>query len=382
MLIENLERFISWLTIALEPICIAEPTILVNYIVALLKYDRPIDELRKFLLSQLEEFLSDKTETFIQFLVETLQNESYLAPVPVKPCPPAHNQRMYYPSTSRSYWVRGSGGQQIFSKQKPELVNVPTGESQNCLKRKCCKNVDNNIAKNKKPKFDFRSLGPKVPLNKVQLKNIPENINNIRSLNSTFMKFGKITNIQLSITNKEATITFSASQEAQNALQNIETVFGNLPITGNWFANNAAEVNTVEEEKNNTTFQKPVPSETPIKKVKLFESKQVALKHILSTDLDLFTKQQQGCSNKKDMKKNIMTLRNKLKALEITPATGVANTAYQMKPKLTIGNKLLEVNNKVHKTKITNISVDHPSSQILVSGYEADVEDEVIFYNW
>lgn len=699
MQIKDPERFKTWLTAVLGPICEADPAALAKYIFALLKRDRPINELQKFLQSQLEEFLNNDTEGFTVLLVETLRNESYLiddpvdikceiavtssgeksdtgekpiidkpiarddekprsrsrslvlsrsprtkdvkftrpkryrrddhttdedeeresyrkyryhgrswsprrskspkfkrrfrspknrsrsqsgspvkkpkedifaefkksegiekktlgrcvdfdekgycmkgdlcvydhgkdpvvlatgngvlsfqnagasftnpltptfpvpivqnvpVPVPVQPYPPAQNQRMYYPSTEGSYWVRGSG-EQKFSKQKRELVSVPTGEIQNRFKRKNFKKDENNSNNNKKPKFDYRRLGPKVSSNEVQLKNVPENLNNISSLNNSFMKFGKITNIQTSSENKEATITFSASHEAQKAYQNIETVFGTLPITANWFSDNSTEVKPVEEKitsppqkpktlsldnritgqtrltnekeaevikssllkkqeeakklaqdfsaaitkrkqelldkqleqlnklieaapnvkgeqkqmlmstiiqlktnieniqadlasavkrpivsQSNVKVVNSLPPKTPTKEDKLLEAKQEALKNLLLTDLDLFIKQQQGHSDEKeilDLKKNVIILRNKLKGLGITSTSGAAKTAYQMKEKLAIANKLLEAKNKVRETKTTSISVDHRPTQLLVSGYEADDEDQVV----
>jgi len=700
MQIKDPERFKTWLTAVLGPICEADPAALAKYIFALLKRDRPINELQKFLQSQLEEFLNNDTESFTVLLVETLRNEAYLiddpvdikceiavtssgeksdigekpivdkpiirddekprsrsrsrvqsrsprnkdvkftrskryrrddhtsdededresyrkyryhgrscsprrskspkfkrrfrspknrsrsqsgspvkkpkedifaefkksegiekktlgrcvdfdekgycmkgdlcvydhgkdpvvlatgngvlsfqnagasftnpltpafpvpivqnvqVPVPVQPYPQAQNQRMYYPSTEGSYWVRGSG-EQKFSKQKRELVSVPTGEIQNRFKRKNFKKEENNSNNNnKKPKFDYRRLGPKISSNEVQLKNVPENLNNISSLNNSFMKFGKITNIQTSSENKEATITFSASHEAQKAYQNIETVFGTLPITANWFSDNSAEVKPVEDKitsppqkpktlsldnritgqtrlinekeaevikssllkkqeeakklaqdfsaaitkrkqelldkqleqlnklietapnvkgeqkqmlmatiiqlktnieniqadlasavkrpiisQSNVKVVNSLPPKTPTKEDKLLEAKQEALKNLLLTDLDLFIKQQQGHSDEKeilDLKKNVIILRNKLKGLGITPASGVAKTAYQMKEKLAIANKLLEAKNKVRETKTTSISVDHRPTQLLVSGYEVDDEEQVV----
>ncbi|XP_050423711.1 RNA-binding protein 26 [Adelges cooleyi] len=697
MQIKDPERFKTWLTTLLGPICEAEPAALAKYIFALLKRDRPKDELQKFLLSQLEEFLGDETENFTTLLVETLQNESYLNdPIEIKtepavtssgeksdvgektdekvkeeervrsrsrslvrsrsprskdikyirpkryrrddhsseedeeresyrkyryhgrswsprrskspkfkrrfrspknrsrsrsesldrlkkpkedifaefkksevaekktlgrcvdfdekgycmkgdlcvydhgkdpvvlangvlsfqnagtsfnnpinpsfpvvpmvpnvvqvpPYPATQNQRMYYPSTEGSYWVRGSGGEQKFSKQKRELVSVPTAENPNRFKRKNnFKKEENIVNNNKKPKFDYRRLGPKVSSNEVQLKNVPENLNNITSLNNSFMKFGKITNIQTSSENKEATITFSTVQEAQKAYQNLETVFGTLPITANWFADNTEikpdEVKNTTPQKaktlsldnrvigptrlnlNNETeaqviktslikkqeeakklaqdfsatitkrkqelldkqleqlnklietapsvkgeqkqmlmatiiqlktnieniqadlastvrkstepikkdlnsIQKLSPK-IPSKEDKLLEAKQEALKNLLLTDLDLFIKQQQGNSDEKeilDLKKNVIALKNKLKALGITPTSGSAKTAHQMKEKLSIANKLLEAKNKVRETKsATSISVDHRPTQLLVSGFEADDEDQVV----
>jgi len=703
MQIKDPERFKTWLTAVLGPICEAEPAALAKYIFALLKRDRPINELQKFLLSQLEEFLNNETDGFTKLLVETLRNESYLnddpvdvkgetavtssgeksdsgekpivdkpiivrddekprsrsrslvrsrsprmkdvkfmrskryrrddhtsdedeeresyrkyryhgrswsprrskspkfkrrfrspknrsrsqsgsrspikkpkedifaefkkneiiekktlgrcvdfdekgycmkgdlcvydhgkdpvvlatgngvlsfqnagasfansltpqfpvvpivqnVPVPLPSYPPAQNQRMYYPSTEGSYWVRGTG-EQKFTKQKRELVSVPTGENQNRFKRKNFKKEDNNSNTNKKPKFDYRRLGPKLSSNEIQLKNVPENLNNISSLNNSFMKFGKITNIQTSSENKEATIMFSSNLEAQKAYQNIETVFGTLPIVAYWFSDNTTEGKPVDDKSTTTAPQKPkalsldnripestrltnekeaeviktslikkqeeakklaqdfsaaitkrkqelldkqleqlnklletahtvkgeqkkmlmatiiqlktnieniqadlasamkrptitsrnninvtknVAPKTPTKEDKLLEAKREALKNLLFNDLDLFVKQQQGHSDEKeilDLKKNIIILRNKLKALGITPASGIAKTAYQMKEKLAIANKLLEAKNKVRETKTTSISVDHRPTQLLVSGYEADDEDQVV----
>lgn len=702
MQIKDPERFKTWLTAVLGPICEAEPAALAKYIFALLKRDRPINELQKFLLSQLEEFLNNETDGFTKLLVETLRNESYLnddpvdvkgetavtssgeksdsgekpivdrpiivrddekprsrsrslvrsrsprtkdvkfmrskryrrddhtsdedeeresyrkyryhgrswsprrskspkfkrrfrspknrsrsqsgsrspikkpkedifaefkkteiiekktlgrcvdfdekgycmkgdlcvydhgkdpvvlatgngvlsfqnaggsfansltppfpvvpivqnVPVPLPSYPPAQNQRMYYPSTEGSYWVRGTG-EQKFTKQKRELVSVPTGENQNRFKRKNFKKEDNNSNNNKKPKFDYRRLGPKLSSNEIQLKNVPENLNNISSLNNSFMKFGKITNIQTSSENKEATIMFSSNLEAQKAYQNIETVFGSLPIVAYWFSENTTEGKPVDNKSTTTAPQKPkalsldnrmpestrltnekeaeviktslikkqeeakklaqdfsaaitkrkqelldkqleqlnklletahnvkgeqkkmlmatiiqlktnieniqadlastmkrpitprnninitknVAPKTPTKEDKLLEAKREVLKNLLFNDLDLFVKQQQGHSDEKeilDLKKNIIILRNKLKALGITPASGIAKTAYQMKEKLAIANKLLEAKNKVRETKTTSISVDHRPTQLLVSGYEADDEDQVV----
>lgn len=711
MQIKDPERFKMWLTAVLGPICEAEPAALAKYIFALLKRDRPINELQKFLLSQLEEFLNNETDGFTKLLVETLRNESYLnddpativdiksdtavtssgeksdtgekqqpvvdkpplvvkdeekprsrsrslvrsrsprakdvkfmrskryrrddhssdedeerdsyrkyryhgrswsprrskspkfkrrfrspknrsrsqsgsrspvkkpkedifaefkkteiiekktlgrcvdfdekgycmkgdlcvydhgkdpvvlatgngvlsfqnsggsftnsltpsfpvvpivqsvpLPVPVQSYPPTQNQRMYYPSTEGSYWVRGTGEQQKFTKQKRELVSVPTGENQNRFKRKNFKKDDNNSTNtSKKPKFDYRRLGPKVSANEVQLKNVPENLNNITSLNNSFMKFGKITNIQTSSENKEATITFSSNIEAQKAYQNIETVFGTLPITAYWFSDSTAEVKPIEDKgttappkpkalsldnritestrltnekeaeiiktslikkqeeakklaqdfsaaitkrkqelldkqleqlnklletasgvkgeqkkmlmatiiqlktnieniqadlastvkkpivpQSNSVVTKKIPPKTPTKEDKLLEAKMETLRNLLFSDLDLFVKQQQGCSDEKeilDLKKNIIALRNKLKALGITPSSGNAKTAYQMKEKLAVANKLLEAKNKVRETKTTSISVDHRPTQLLVSGYEVDDEDQVV----
>lgn len=78
MKIKDQDRLKSWLIASLKSICIAKFAILAKYIIWLLKIDQSINELKKLLLSRLEKFLNNKTETFVTLLVGTLQHKSYL----------------------------------------------------------------------------------------------------------------------------------------------------------------------------------------------------------------------------------------------------------------------------------------------------------------
>lgn len=78
MNLKNPELFRSWLIRQLEPICKANPEPVSKYVCALLKKEKSDGELKQSLISQLYIFLDTATEEFVNFLIEVLENESYL----------------------------------------------------------------------------------------------------------------------------------------------------------------------------------------------------------------------------------------------------------------------------------------------------------------
>ncbi|KAJ3044885.1 RNA-binding protein 27 [Rhizophlyctis rosea] len=62
----------TFLSQELEPICEADPTVLADYVIALLRHDKSIPELKDLCRLQLEDFLKDATEPFVQKLFQTL----------------------------------------------------------------------------------------------------------------------------------------------------------------------------------------------------------------------------------------------------------------------------------------------------------------------
>ncbi|XP_058440234.1 RNA-binding protein 27 isoform X8 [Marmota monax] len=88
MLIEDVDALKSWLAKLLEPICDADPSALANYVVALVKKDKPEKELKAFCADQLDVFLQKETSGFVDKLFESLYTKNYLPPLePVKPEP-------------------------------------------------------------------------------------------------------------------------------------------------------------------------------------------------------------------------------------------------------------------------------------------------------
>ncbi|XP_045508607.1 RNA-binding protein 26 [Colias croceus] len=81
MIIENPDVFKSWLTSILEPLCDADPAALAKYVYALVKKDKPLEELREGMLDQLDVFLQQETKPFVDMLFKALDSQEYLKPV-------------------------------------------------------------------------------------------------------------------------------------------------------------------------------------------------------------------------------------------------------------------------------------------------------------
>ncbi|XP_074527522.1 RNA-binding protein 27 isoform X2 [Halichoeres trimaculatus] len=78
MIIENVEALKTWLAKLLEPICDADPSALANYVVALVKKDKPEKELKALCADQLDVFLQKETVGFVDKLFECLTTKNYL----------------------------------------------------------------------------------------------------------------------------------------------------------------------------------------------------------------------------------------------------------------------------------------------------------------
>lgn len=92
----------------------------------------------------------------------------------------------------------------------------------------------------KKKPFDFNRLGPprvKNPANcSLELKKVPQGLNNITHLNNHFSKFGMIVNIQVCYDGdpEAAIVTFSSHAEANVAYRSTEAVLNNRFIKVFW----------------------------------------------------------------------------------------------------------------------------------------------------
>ncbi|KAA0720438.1 RNA-binding protein 27 [Triplophysa tibetana] len=84
MIIDNVDALKSWLAKLLEPICDADPTALANYVVALVKKDKPEKELRALCADQLDVFLQKETTGFVDNLFACLTTKNYLGNPPAK----------------------------------------------------------------------------------------------------------------------------------------------------------------------------------------------------------------------------------------------------------------------------------------------------------
>uniref|UniRef100_A0A8C6T9E4 RNA binding motif protein 27 n=1 Tax=Neogobius melanostomus TaxID=47308 RepID=A0A8C6T9E4_9GOBI len=82
MIIEQVDVLKTWLAKLLEPICEADPAALANYVVALVKKDKPEKDLKALCADQLEVFLQKETMGFVDKLFECLTTKNYLGNPP------------------------------------------------------------------------------------------------------------------------------------------------------------------------------------------------------------------------------------------------------------------------------------------------------------
>ncbi|KAH7104519.1 hypothetical protein BKA62DRAFT_463897 [Auriculariales sp. MPI-PUGE-AT-0066] len=80
-----------WLIRTLEPICDADPEVLADYVLALLKHDASEPELRATFVQQLEDFLDKESPAFVEQLFAALRTKSYMPYAP--PSPPGVGQK-------------------------------------------------------------------------------------------------------------------------------------------------------------------------------------------------------------------------------------------------------------------------------------------------
>ncbi|BES87843.1 RRM [Nesidiocoris tenuis] len=87
MIIEDPDRFKAWLTAKLGPLCDADPEALAKYVYALVKKDKPLEELRASMVGQLEVFLQRETQNFVSFLFRSLETQKFDLPSENAPVP-------------------------------------------------------------------------------------------------------------------------------------------------------------------------------------------------------------------------------------------------------------------------------------------------------
>ncbi|KZW02091.1 hypothetical protein EXIGLDRAFT_760307 [Exidia glandulosa HHB12029] len=74
----NVADLRPWLIRTLEPICDADPEVLADYVLALLKHEAPEAELRTMFTKQLEDFLDKESAPFVDQLFSALRSRSYV----------------------------------------------------------------------------------------------------------------------------------------------------------------------------------------------------------------------------------------------------------------------------------------------------------------
>ncbi|WVR03615.1 hypothetical protein IAU60_000607 [Kwoniella sp. DSM 27419] len=119
--------FKSWLVKTIEPLCDADPVVMSDYIIALLKHDAVMaeDEWNTFLTRELGDFLEDGAKSFVEILFETLKTKSYLAPAAPKSPPKAPAAvSSYRPSAAAAPFQPQAGPSTVRSEANGEASQV------------------------------------------------------------------------------------------------------------------------------------------------------------------------------------------------------------------------------------------------------------------
>jgi hypothetical protein len=80
MQIQAVDALKIWLVEMLEPICDADPAALAKYVMALVKKDKSLEELKALCEDQLEVFLAEETKSFVAQLFNILETKTYITP--------------------------------------------------------------------------------------------------------------------------------------------------------------------------------------------------------------------------------------------------------------------------------------------------------------
>ncbi|KAI9187566.1 hypothetical protein H9P43_001955 [Blastocladiella emersonii ATCC 22665] len=83
----NVDLLMQWIQSKLANLCEADPKVLSEYVLALLRHDMSPVELRAFCVEQLSDFLANHTVNFVDMLFHSLGSQSYLPRAPTPPSP-------------------------------------------------------------------------------------------------------------------------------------------------------------------------------------------------------------------------------------------------------------------------------------------------------
>ena len=78
MILRDIELLKEWLIPRLSPICHTDPKALADYIIGLIKKDKPVQTLKSICVEELQVFLMRETVPLVDRLFEVLEGELYI----------------------------------------------------------------------------------------------------------------------------------------------------------------------------------------------------------------------------------------------------------------------------------------------------------------
>lgn len=239
--------------------CDADPSVLSDYIIALLKHDKSREELQASCSVQLEDFLRDETSSFVENLFSYLDEHFY-------------SFSAKRPNVSASVVEESSDGEEekrksrrIESERQPRFENAFEEEpvlrnsmrcrdfetKGYCVRGDTCpyehenssltisSTVEMPRAKSGSfgKRFDDRTFKPKRKENtctKLVIEKVPIEFCTVAQIHDFFSKFGTLVNVNLDEAGRKASIQYSSPSEAQKAYQSPEPVFNNRFVKVYW----------------------------------------------------------------------------------------------------------------------------------------------------
>ncbi|GAA5912939.1 hypothetical protein JCM5296_002531 [Sporobolomyces johnsonii] len=204
-----------WLVKHLEPISDADPTVLADYVLALLKHDVPEADLDSLCNEQLSDFLEANTPAFVRTMLEFVRSPAAAGVAP--PSSPASRKRPLETDPASSGPASKSS--------RPSTDSGSTGRH------------DATVAAHLPSQPPAQSGGPSWAfagpmkgdgqLCRDYHENIPPQATNEQSVRGFFAKFGAVEALEVDARARRAKVTFGTVAEAERALSSPEAVFGN-----------------------------------------------------------------------------------------------------------------------------------------------------------
>lgn len=272
MHIDSESSFKPYLIHELEDICDADPGALADYIIALLKHDKSMEELESLCIEQLDDFLKNETKPFVKHLFKSLESKEWLkrrhdgpeykSKAPKLESPYKPSQREYdnrksntYSRSERSHDYDRRDHPDRRDRRDDDYREERTKKRGICYqyeRRGTCSNgaaciyehIDNVPAygqddrrhSNNNSRQDYRYRPQTKPDRKniLLLECIPAEKCSVDAINTYFKRFGTLINIQVDSKNFRASLEFTTNDEATAAITNPEAIFDNRFVKLVW----------------------------------------------------------------------------------------------------------------------------------------------------
>lgn len=360
---EDLKQFILG---KLESICEADPYVLADYIVTLLRHDVKSEaEMIEFCKSQLQDFLLDNTDGFIKLLFGALKSKSYLKHRGSKALRGRDSRRLDQRLGGRRH--NPMDGNSRLQRHSDRSRRVIPNLSRDQLPLDVADHLDNNgtvasddyVAKSRNGGGASRHRGPVRDQSHIMsappphvarynpkntntvlvMENIPEEHLNIKDISDAMGKFGSILNITIQPRSTRAVVHFSSNYEAHQAYTNPESYFNNRFVKVYWFKDDsvaAIEQAKLENHAKRKEELKKRAIESHEEQVAQLEQRKKLMQQKIEEEAQRVAEQNQLLAKQQEEAKNLMQM------IEVGGASLAAEQRQEIMDKLKAANVAIQ----------------------------------------